>query len=307
MALALALAVAVVAAVRRDGTMTAVRRTVEVNGVRLCTEAFGTPGAPAVLLLHGAGHSMLNWPDAFVRRLADGGRYVVRYDSRDAGRSTAFPVGAPPYGLRELASDAAHLIAALDLGRAHVVGMSQGSAVAQLLALDHPEVVATLTLTASTPGGPGHATPDLPPMAARIAALFEQEEPAVDRADREAVVRHLVEGERPFAAASRPFDADGMRRVAARTVDHAADIAAQLTNPFLIDAGAPWRHRLGGLAVPTLVCHGDEDPLFPPDHGRALAAEIPGAAFHLLERTGHEVFPPATWASVLPLLLDHTA
>ncbi|MER6401154.1 alpha/beta hydrolase [Kitasatospora sp. NPDC001603] len=317
--------------------MTTGRRILKVNGAELSADLFGDPADPAVLLIHGAGHCALNWSDGFVRRLADGGRFVVRYDSRDAGGSTTYPVGAPPYGLPDLADDAAALIGALGLGAAHVVGMSQGAAVGQLLALDHPDRVATLTCASSTPGIPGREQADLPPMSDRLAAFFAQSEAqseagpgagseagseagvedgdgeagadgggGVDWSDRDAVIASIVEGERPFAAVSRPFDEDAVRRLAARVVDHAADIAAQSTNPYLLDAGRPWRHRLGGITAPTLVLHGDEDPLFPVEHGRALAAEIPGARFIALERTGHEVFPEGTWDVVVPALLAHT-
>ncbi|WP_234370941.1 alpha/beta hydrolase [Streptomyces sp. XY431] len=302
------------------------RRTVEVEveGAELAAELHGDPADPAILLVHGAGHCRLNWPDGFVRRLVEGGRCVVRYDARDAGASTTFPVGAPPYALPDLAEDAAAVIDALGLGRAHVLGMSQGAAVGQLLALGHPDRVATLTLASATPGIPGEEQPDLPPVSERLAAFFAQVEQdakvakaeqdaaagaggAADPSGREAVVESIVEGERPFAAASRPFDEDGVRRLAARIVDHAHDIAAQSTNPYLLDAGPPWRARLGTITAPTLVLHGEEDPLFPPEHGRALAAEIPGARFLALPGTGHEVFPEHTWDTVVPAVLAHTA
>ncbi|MFJ8436753.1 alpha/beta fold hydrolase [Kitasatospora sp. NPDC094019] len=304
---------------RTTDTPGAVPRTIEVDGAELAAELHGDPADPVVLLIHGAGHCRLNWPDGFVRGLVAGGRCVVRYDARDAGASTTFPVGAPPYTLPDLAEDAAAVIAALGPGPAHVLGMSQGAAVGQLLALGHPDRVATLTLASGTPGVPGQEQPDLPPMADRLAAFFAQVEQdarverdagadgGTDRSAREAVIESIVEGERPFAAASRPFDEDGARLLAARIVDHARDITAQSTNPCLLDAGRPWRARLGAITAPTLVLHGEEDPLFPPEHGRALAAGIPGARFLALPGTGHEVFPEHTWATVVPAVLAHTA
>ncbi|MCX5227379.1 alpha/beta fold hydrolase [Streptomyces sp. NBC_00233] len=283
--------------------MRGTEHVVQTNGVELYAEAFGDPGDTPLLLIHGAGHSMLAWDEEFVRRLAAGGRYVIRYDSRDAGRSTGYPAGEPPYDLRDLVTDAAGLLDALRLPSAEIVGMSQGAAVAQLLALDHPDRVATLALASSTPGGPGHDQSDLPPITQALLAVFAEDAPVPDWNDRAAVVDWLVEGERPFAASSRPFDTDAMRAWAARVVDHARDIAAQVTNPFLIGAGAPWRDRLGAITAPTLVLHGTEDPLFPLEHGRALASEIPGARFLAMERTGHEVFPHELWNEVVPALL----
>ncbi|MFD0412503.1 alpha/beta fold hydrolase [Streptomyces sp. NPDC127108] len=278
---------------------------IRTNGVDLCAETFGDPADTPLLLIHGAGHSMQAWDEEFVLRLVAGGRYVIRYDSRDAGRSTGYPAGEPPYDLRALVTDAAGLLDGLGLPSAEIVGMSQGAAVAQLLALDHPGRVAALALASSTPGGPGHDQSDLPPMSEALLAVFAEEAPAPDWDDRAAVIEYLVEGERPFAAHSRPFDTDAVRAQAERLVDHARDIAAQVTNPFMIDAGAPWRDRLGAITAPTLVLHGTEDPLFPLEHGRALAAEIPGAKFLAMEQTGHEVFPRAVWDEVVPALLGH--
>lgn len=278
---------------------------IEANGVELYAQTFGDPADTPLLLLHGAGHSMQAWDEEFIGRLVAGGRHVIRYDSRDAGRSTGFPAGEPPYDLRALVADAAGLLDGLRLPSAEIVGMSQGAAVAQLLALDHPDRVAALALASSTPGGPGHDQPDLPPMSKALEAVFAEEAAAPDWDDRAAVVAYLVEGERPFAARSRPFDTDAVRAQAERLADHARDIAAQVTNPFLIDAGAPWRDRLGAITAPTLVLHGTEDPLFPLEHGRALAAEIPGAGFLAMERTGHEVFPRGVWGEVVPALLGN--
>lgn len=277
---------------------------ITIGEVDLCAQAFGDPGDPAVLLVHGAGNSLVSWPKEFCQRLAGAGRRVIRYDSRDAGRSTTYEVGAPPYALRDLATDAVGLLDALGITRAHVVGMSQGAAVGQLLALDHTDRVASLTLASSTPGGPGHEHPDLPPMAERIQELFAVEAPEPDWSDRAAMIEYLVEAERPFTGTSRPFDADGMRAVAALAVDRAANVAAQVTNPFLLDAGQPWRARLGEIRVPTLVVHGREDPMFPFGHAQAMVREIPGSRLLAMAHTGHEVFPRSTWDEVVSAIVE---
>ena len=281
-------------------------RIVRANGVDLCAETFGDSADAAILLIHGAGSSLLSWDAELCRRLAGGGRYVIRYDLRDAGRSVTYEPGAPPYGLRDLVADAVGLLDGLGHARAHLVGMSAGGSIAQLAALDHPERVASLTLASSTPGIPGEETRDLPPVADELKAFFAHEPPAPDWGDRAAVTEYLVEGERPYAARSRPFDAAAMRALAGRVFDRSADIAAALTNPFMADSGEPWRGRLGQVTAPTLVLHGTEDPLFPYGHGRALAQAIPGAELIALERTGHEYFPRPTWDLVVPAVLRHT-
>jgi pimeloyl-ACP methyl ester carboxylesterase len=275
---------------------------VRANGVHLCVETFGDPADPAILLIHGAGSSMLSWDEQLCERLAAGRRFVIRYDGRDAGRSVTYEPGAPRYTLRELVADVVGLLDRFGLASAHLVGMSGGASIAQLVALDHPDRVASITLASSTPGLPGDETRDLPAPSAELA-----EPPQPDWADRAAVIDYLVEVERPYAARSRPFDEVAMRDLAGRVVDRSVNIAANVTNPFIVDSGDPWRQRLGELAAPTLVIHGTEDPLFPFDHARALAEEIPAAELLALEHTGHEYFPRATWDLVVPAILRHTS
>lgn len=279
---------------------------IDVDGVDLCVETFGDRTDPAILLIMGSAASMLYWDAAFCARLAGGGRFVIRYDHRDTGRSTSYEAGAPPYALRDLAADAVGLLDAFDLARAHLFGMSMGAAIAQLIALDHPGRVASLTLSSSTPGGPGHDSPDLPPMSDELAATFTDDAPQPDWSDRAAVIEHHVAGERTYAG-SHPFDEAGWRAVAAATFDRTTNPAASMTNHFVIDPGEPWRARLAAVQAPTLVLHGTDDPFLPYGHGVALAAEIPGARLVAMERTGHEAPPPHTWDAVIPAILEHTS
>jgi pimeloyl-ACP methyl ester carboxylesterase len=282
-------------------------RILHVNGVDLSVETFGDPAEPAILLIHGAGSSMLSWDEDLCERLAAGPRFVIRYDLRDAGRSVTYEPGAPQYALRDLVADAVGLLDSFGLESAHLVGMSAGAAIAQLVALDHPDRVASLTLASSTPGIPGQETRDLPAVSEELKAFLTHEPPEPNWADRAAVIDYLVEAERPYAARSRPFDEAAMRDLAGRIFDRSANVAANLTNPFIVDAGDPWRQRLGQVAAPTLVVHGTEDPLFPYGHALALAQEIPGAELLALEQTGHEHFPRATWDVVVPAILRHTS
>lgn len=282
-------------------------RIIEANGVDLCVETFGDPSDPAILLIHGTGNCMLSWNEGLCERLAAGPRFVARYDKRDAGRSVTYEPGAPPYTLRDLVADAVGLIEVLGLASAHLVGMSGGASLAQLAALDHPDRVASLTLASSTPGIPGQETRDLPGISDELKAFLVHEPPKPDWADRAAVIDYLVEAERPYAARSRPFDEAAMRDLAGRVFDRSANIAANVTNPFIVDAGDPWRPRLGRVSAPALVVHGTEDPLFPYEHGVALASEIPGAELLPMEATGHEYFPRELWDVVVPAILRHTS
>ena len=276
-----------------------------VNGVELCWEGFGERSDPPLLLTHGAGDSMIAWREGLCERLADGGRFVVRYDSRDAGRSTTYEPGAPQYDEQDLLADAVALIDELGLERVHLAGLSGGGASAQLFAIHHPEKLATLTLLSTTPGEPGPETADLPGVDKRVEGVFSGGHPEPDWADRDAVVDYLVELERKFAGAGG-FDAEAQREYAGRVFDRTHNLAAMLTNPFLVESD-PWRGRLGEIAAPTLVIHGDDDPLFPLEHGQALAREIPNAELLVLAGIGHEYPPPRTWDTVVAAILSHTS
>jgi pimeloyl-ACP methyl ester carboxylesterase len=278
---------------------------IKVNDVELCVETFGDPADPPVLLI---GVTMLSWPDELCAALA--GRYVVRYDLRDAGRSTFVDPSAPGYDLRDLVSDASELLTALDLERAHVVGMGVGGFIAQLLALDHPDQVASLTLISTRPVAPGPVDPDLPDHDPEVMGqLFGR--PAPDWTDRQSVVDYMT-GSARLLSGSRGFDEQDARATAGAVFDRAGDtpqaqVASHLGTMFAaVDCRPRWRERLGGITAPTLVIHGDEDPFFPHGNGAALAAEIPDATLLTAPGIGQGL-PRATWPEAVDALLRHTA
>ncbi len=236
-------------------------KIVHADGIQLCVETFGRQTDPAILFVGGSTADM-EWVDKeFCQRLSDAGRYVIRYDQRDTGNSVSYPLGSPPYGFDELVADAAALLDALEISRAHIVGMSLGGGIAQRLALEHSEIVETITLISTSPGLRPSAPPypDLPPMSAQLQAQFSQPD---------SMPQH---------------------------------------NHWLISSGADYRSLLRHIAAPTLVIHGDADPLFPPGHGEALAREIPGAELLVLPGVGHEMAPRQMWDVVIPALLRHTS
>jgi pimeloyl-ACP methyl ester carboxylesterase len=278
---------------------------VRANGVDICVQTFGDPTDPAILLIMGSSASMDWWEDEFCERLAAGSRLVIRYDQRDTGQSVTYAPGAPPYGFDDLVGDAVGLLDHFGLAEAHVVGMSMGGAIAQLVALDHPDRVTSLTLIGSGPAAPGPENPDLPAMSQETGAEFMAQSPP-DWADRAAVIDYLAHLSRVSAARSRPFEEAPFRALAGRVFDRTTNMASSFTNHGAIEGGDSWRGRLRDLSAPTLVLHGTEDPVVPYGNGVALAAEIPAARVVPMEHTGHEV-PRRVWDVVIPAILEHTS
>lgn len=279
-------------------------QTVQANGVDLCVQTFGEPSDPPILLIAGAASSMDWWEDELCEQLAAGRRFVVRYDLRDTGGSISYAPGAPEYTGHDLVADALGVLDGLWLARAHVVGISMGGGIALQLALDHPERIETLTVLSASPGSDG-----LPGMSKELAASFAAPAPTPDWSDRDAVVEHVASGLRPFAG-SVSIDEDDTRALVGRVVDRTTDVEASMTNHWILEDGGegePTRPRLGSISMPVLVFHGTEDPLFPFEHGEALAAEIPGASLVPLEGVGHEHPPRQVWPTFVPALLAHTA
>ena len=260
-------------------------------------------GDPTILLIAGAGQSMVWWEVGFCARLASAGRYVVRYDHRDTGRSTTSPVGRPAYSSVDLRTDPLTVLDSLGVERAHLVGISMGGGIAQEIALHDPDRVLTLTLMSTSPVV--HVDRGLPSPTPELAATLAAPAPEPDWTDRDAVVDYRVAIERPYAGGGG-LDEARVRLLAELDVDRATDMAAGLTNHLLAEGEPSPTVGLDAIGVPTLVVHGSDDPLFPVEHGRALAAAIPGASLVELAGVGHEQPPPRHWDVVVPALLDHT-
>ena len=273
---------------------------IEAGGIQLCTEPFGEPTDPPVLLVMGLGASMLWWEEGFCQKLADGGRFVIRYDHRDTGRSVTYEPGCPGYSGADLVADAAAVLDAYGLGAAHVVGVSAGGALAQLLALDFADRVLSLVLVSTSPAIPGDG--DLPPATPEFGRFVAEAE--VDWSDGDSVIDYLVGYSRLLAGGRRPFDEAAQRDLVRRDVERARDIAS-LQNHDVMAHDERARPPLSSIAAPTLVIHGTADPMFPLGHGEALAEAIRGATLLSLFGAGHGV-DRADWATIVPAILRHT-
>ncbi|GIF22519.1 pimeloyl-ACP methyl ester carboxylesterase [Actinoplanes tereljensis] len=282
-----------------------VAETFPVNGIELCVETFGEPPDPAVLLIAGGASSMDWWEDEFCRRLAAAGRFVIRYDHRDTGRSTSFPPGDPPYSGVDLAHDALGVLDALGVHKAHVVGLSMGGALAQRIATERPHRVLSLTLMSTTIG----ATPDADSVSgpgSPVATTDRDIAEMPDWTDRKSSVERMITATRTLGGLFTADDAH-LRRLAERVFDRTNDMAATQLNHWCCPTGPAPRQPLCGITAPTLIMHGTADPMFPAAHAHALAAEIPGSRLVWLEGVGHEFPPAAVWQQVIDEITGHAA
>ncbi len=287
---------------------------VRANGIRIEYDTFGKPGDEPLLLVMGLGGQMILWHEEFCGRLAESGHYVIRFDNRDVGLSTkldeagipdifgilqAVASGGPvrvPYTLDDMADDAAGLLDALGIDRAHVCGASMGGMIAQTIAIRHPDRVRSLVSIMSTTG---HR--DLPQAKPEVFSLLVTPSPA----DRAGFVDHSVVLWRAIGSPGFPFDEEMIRERSARTYDrcfHPAGSARQLA---AILAHGSRREALRGVKVPALVIHGADDPLVPVEGGKDTAAAIPGAELMIVEGMGHDN-PRPIWPRVVGAITDLT-
>lgn len=255
------------------------------NGIDIEYDVFGDGSGAPLLLINGLGAQMIGWDEDFCRLLAARGFRVIRFDNRDVGLSTWVE---QPYTLDTMAADAAGLLDALGIPAAHIVGASMGGFIAQLVALNHPEKTLTLTSIMSGPSGDEHVQPT----DAGREVLFV---PAPETAEERVEVglwakRRLLGPEDPF---DEPYERERIERAVARAY-HPAGFVRQLQ---AIGAARGRLERLGSIAIPTLVIHGDADILVPVENGRNVAAAVPGARLVEIEGMGHDV-PKRVWARV---------
>lgn len=266
----------------------------------IISQTFGDPADPALLLIMGAMASMLWWPEEFCRGLAAAGLFVIRYDNRDTGCSTKYPPGEPPYTFDDMADDAIDVLDSHGIAKAHIAGMSMGGMIAQLVALKHPSRVASLTVISSSPVGMD--TSHLPQM--NDAYVEHSAEGAkVDWSDRRQVIDFIVRDARAIASTVHPFDEARMRAFVEQDYDRSGGFLSA-TNHFMLRSGDEWKGRLHEMTAPLLVIHGTTDPIFPVEHGEAIAEAVAGAKILRIEGGGHELHPE-DWPVMSAAMVAH--
>jgi len=285
------------------------------NGIELCYDTFGDPQAPPLVLIMGLAAQMIAWDDEFCAALAGRGYRVIRFDNRDIGLSTRFdgaglpdvaaafmaamqgrPVTAP-YLLSDMAADVVGLMDALSIGSAHVVGASMGGAIAQTLAIEHPQRLRSLTSIMATSGAA-----DLPPPRPEALAVLFKPTPLEQAAYFESYVQTWKVLRGPGFPLDEARDLDRAGQNFARGLNPAG-VARQL---MAILASGSRREALRSVSVPTLVIHGKADPLVPVECGIDTARAVPGAELLLIEGMGHALPIPA-WPQIIEAIARHAA
>ncbi|NHA66438.1 alpha/beta fold hydrolase [Phycicoccus flavus] len=284
-------------------------RTARCGDVDIAYDTLGSPQDPTVLLVNGLGTQLTGWHPDLCAAVAAEGFHVVRFDNRDVGLSTHLhEAGRPdlsplaqggtvtdaPYTLADMAADTAGLVDALGVERVHLVGVSLGGMVAQETALAHPERVASLTSVMSTPGGGvGRGTPEA------LAVLTLPPVPDEAAAGERGVAVARVIGSPAYPADEA--EVAQRSRAAYRRANDPVGVARQYA---AVLASGDRTERLRGLAVPTLVVHGEADPLIRVEAGRATADAVPGARLVTLPGMGHDL-PRELWPRLVAEIAAH--
>jgi pimeloyl-ACP methyl ester carboxylesterase len=281
----------------------------QVGEIELCFETFGSPQDPALLLVMGLGTQMIAWPEEFCRLLVARGFFVIRYDNRDSGRSTHLRDQRPPtliqlllrdrraakYSLADMAADGIGLLDRLGIERAHVAGISMGGMIAQTMAARHPERVLSLASLMSNTGHWWKGTPYL-----RTYPIFLRR-PATDR---QRAIEATMSVFKQIGSRGFPFDEAATRKLAELGYDRGYDPAGGARQLAAILAAGDRTAELSRISVPTVVIHGDRDPMIRPSGGRATVAAIAGARLVTIPGLGHDL-PRGAWDRIVDAIADN--
>ncbi len=283
---------------------------VKVNGIRIEYDTFGDSSSPALLLIIGAGGQMIYWESEFCKSLAKKELFVIRFDNRDAGLSTKFdeagipdimaamegkPVAAA-YSLDDMAADAVGLLDALGIQKAHICGSSMGGEIAQIISYRYPERVLSLASIMSSTGNP-----ELPQMKPEVLAAVFKPVPA----EREAYIEHNVNLWRTLWSPGFPFDEKRLRRVLAEGYDRSYYPPGMIRQSLAVLKNGYRKSSIASIKVPTLVIHGDGDPLVSVEGGKETAQLILGAKLLIVNGMGHDM-PKEAWPKIIDAIYNHT-
>ncbi len=278
-------------------------------------DTFGDPSLKPLLLIMGLGAQMINWDEEFCTKLVERGFYVIRFDNRDVGLSTKFDEAGEPdlmklyaqvakgekieafYTLDDMADDAIGLLTAINIDKAHICGASMGGMIAQTVAYRHPSHVLSLISIMSSTGNP-----DLPRPSPEAMKVLIQPLPT----GREAIIEAGVNSMRIVHGTGIPFDEKRARKLVIASYDRSNYRAGYSRQLAAILASGNRKQALTSVRAPTLVIHGEADPLVPFEGGKDTAKTIPGAELFLIKGMGHSL-PPEIWSKVLDAITKNAS
>lgn len=260
-------------------------KIIKSGNAQLAACASGSRKDIPVILIMGATFSMDGWPQELITALVDHGLYVVRFDHRDTGQSSTALPGETAYTVEDMAEDTMAVMDAYGLPRAHLVGMSLGGYIAQMIAARYPKRVNTVTLIGSEPLG--WDGPALPQISQAFLDHFESLS-RVDWTSPQAVAEFMLQSERLSAGSGERFDEPRARTRVERMLGRAPAISSMFNHASLQTA-EDWTAHYRHVTQPVLVIHGEDDPILPVENGRALAKNLPSARLVVMPGVGHEL------------------
>ncbi len=292
-----------------------IRRTgpdkVKTNGIELVYDTFGNASDPPLLMVNGFSRQMIEIDENFCAQIAGRGFCVIRFDNRDVGASThCHHLGIPnipdimknrgkdvhlPYRLHDMADDTAGLLEALHIESAHVVGISMGGMISQLLAIHHTARVKTLTSIMSTTG-----EPNLPPPTPEAMAVLFDPPPA----DRKGFIEYCIRTNKVLTGSIFPIDEHRARELANQVYNRGLNPAGTARQYAAIIGSGGRKELLKSVSVPAQIIHGDKDPLVPVECGLDTADAISGSTLHVIKGMGH-FLAPGVWMRVMDMIAGH--
>jgi pimeloyl-ACP methyl ester carboxylesterase len=281
------------------------------NGIEIAYETFGNAEDPALLLVMGLGCQLILWDEELCRMFAERGFFVIRFDNRDVGLSSKIEGGPQPdvfaaiggdassasYTLEDMAADAVGLLDHLGIEAAHVAGVSMGGMIAQQLAIDHPERVLSLVSIMSTTGDPEVGQP-LPH------ALLALVGPSPT--DRDGYIEFNAQVFKTIGSPAYPPDDQWLRAMAGASYDRCHYPVGFMRQLLGVIASPDRTAALANVQVPTLVIHGEADPLITISGGEATASAVPGAKLVKVPGMGHDL-PRELWPRVVDEIAANAA
>jgi pimeloyl-ACP methyl ester carboxylesterase len=272
-------------------------KVVNIGNVEIFTENFGNPDDPQIILIMGATASMIWWEVEFCFKLAAKGFFVIRYDNRDVGKSTTYSPGALEYSVMDMADDILKIMDSYNIEKANLVGMSLGGMLAQIVAIQNPERVNTITLISS---GIWDNIPDLPQIDNKV---LEYHGPNLDWNNKTEVINYMTGGWKILNGSKHPFDEHRFLKLSEIEYDRATNLISMF-NHSLLKGGEELYGRSNQINVPTLIIHGDEDIVLPFEHALELKKTIPNSELIKLEGGGH-LLHHLDWEILINAIASH--